>query len=36
MTSGGLMEEGRRHKGVTLNYLVHTGSILKQIEVAPD
>lgn len=36
LTSGELIEEGQRHKEVTLNYLVHTGSILKQLEVAPD
>lgn len=36
MTSGGLKEEGQRHKELTLNYLAHTGSILKQLEVAMD
>lgn len=34
MTSSGLKEEGQRHKEVTPNYLVHTGFILKQREVA--
>lgn len=36
MTSSGLREEGPRHKEVTLNYLLHTGSILNLIEVAVD
>lgn len=36
MTSSGLREEGQRHKEVTLNHLLHTGSILNLIEVAVD
>lgn len=36
MTSSRPGEEGQRHKEVTLNYLLHTGSILNLIEVAVD
>lgn len=36
MTSGELEGEGQKHKEMAVNYLLHTGSILEQLEVEPD